>query len=208
MRQGKARRLYLSELVGSRRWSRPGLDGLDLRLVDAVGARRNGVFLEFGANDGLQQSNTYLLERELGWTGVLVEALAELAGECVRNRPGADVVCAAVVEPGASGTVTPFVLADLVSHSGESHYYAAGVTVSGIIDDVLGGEAPDLMVVDVEGYEAPALKGLDTLRHRPKWILVETKEPERVREILGAAYCSPLALSHHDYLFKRGREDG
>src|SRR5215471_8305446 len=36
--------------------------------------RRGGVFVEFGALDGLETSNTLFFERERGWDGLLIEA--------------------------------------------------------------------------------------------------------------------------------------
>src|SRR5687767_5541326 len=39
--------------------------------------RRNGIFLDVGANHFRDQSNTYYLETALGWSGVAVEALPE-----------------------------------------------------------------------------------------------------------------------------------
>lgn len=36
-------------------------------------SQRGGFFLEAGALDGYYQSNTFFLERDLGWTGLLVE---------------------------------------------------------------------------------------------------------------------------------------
>ncbi|HQQ96779.1 MAG TPA: FkbM family methyltransferase [Cyclobacteriaceae bacterium] len=36
---------------------------------------RGGVFLDIGANDGVTYSNTYLMEKLYGWTGVCVEPL-------------------------------------------------------------------------------------------------------------------------------------
>lgn len=44
-----------------------------------------GFFVEVGAYDGIQDSNTLALE-ELGWTGVLVEADPTLAALCRKNR--------------------------------------------------------------------------------------------------------------------------
>lgn len=35
--------------------------------------KRNGYFLDIGAFDGIQLSNTYYLEKELSWTGILIE---------------------------------------------------------------------------------------------------------------------------------------
>lgn len=35
--------------------------------------KKDGVFFDIGAHDGISYSNTYFLEKELGWTGVCVE---------------------------------------------------------------------------------------------------------------------------------------
>lgn len=42
-------------------------------LTDSRPFQRGGFFLEAGALDGYYQSNTFFLERDLGWTGLLVE---------------------------------------------------------------------------------------------------------------------------------------
>jgi len=50
-------------------------------------SKRNGFFVEFGAVDGLSQSNTYRLEHDLGWKGILIEGHKESYTHLVRNRP-------------------------------------------------------------------------------------------------------------------------
>lgn len=37
--------------------------------------KRNGLFVDIGANDGITYSNTYFFEKELGWNGICFEPL-------------------------------------------------------------------------------------------------------------------------------------
>lgn len=48
--------------------------------------KRNGVFIDIGAHDGISFSNSYYFEKELGWTGICIEPMAEIFKELVRNR--------------------------------------------------------------------------------------------------------------------------
>lgn len=47
--------------------------GQDLWVLRTLNYKRNGYFVEIGAMDGIHYSNTYLLEKEFGWNGVVVE---------------------------------------------------------------------------------------------------------------------------------------
>lgn len=178
------------------------MDGLDVRLAEIFGWRRQGTFIELGGNDGLQFSNSFLLERELGWRGILIEAVAELAAEAVRNRPKATVICAAVTSSDGDGIVAMDEndLISQISTNGGTQWVAT-TTLSTVIDMVTLGLAPDFLSIDVEGHELEVLAGLDLTRHRPKWILVETKNKESVETALGSRYAFVAKLSHHDYLY-------
>jgi hypothetical protein len=53
--------------------------------------KRDGFFVDVGANSGVDQSNTLLLEKEFAWRGILIEPIPELAQMAARNRPAASV---------------------------------------------------------------------------------------------------------------------
>ena len=54
--------------------------------------KRNGIFLDIGANDGLFGSNTATLELEYGWSGLCIEANPTLIQSLQTNRPSSTVV--------------------------------------------------------------------------------------------------------------------
>ena len=58
--------------------------------------KRDGVFLDIGANDGLFGSNTATLEFEYGWTGLCIEANPTITQALKTNRPKSIVVNKAV----------------------------------------------------------------------------------------------------------------
>jgi len=48
--------------------------------------KKNGVFIEFGATDGIKDSNTYYLEKNYSWSGVLIEPIKSFYYELKKNR--------------------------------------------------------------------------------------------------------------------------
>ena len=48
--------------------------------------KKNGVFFEAGGMDGQRHSNTWRLEKEFGWTGLMVEPSPSLYIDLVKNR--------------------------------------------------------------------------------------------------------------------------
>ncbi len=45
----------------------------DIFALVQVGSKKDGFFLEFGATDGVSLNNTWLMEKNFGWTGILAE---------------------------------------------------------------------------------------------------------------------------------------
>lgn len=213
---------FEARLLFRKVFSNAGLAKLDKKMMKYL-QEGEGIYIEAGANDGINQSNTYFLERKRGWTGILVEPVPRLYERCQRARPKSLVINAALVGPENEGeniTILDLGLMSVVdgglgggeqeerhieygkSFSGKkfTKSEAIGITISNLID----GYSPkqvSLLSLDLEGYEIEALKGLDLARHQPSFILVETKQLDKVIKILGHKYNLLEKITHHDYVF-------
>jgi FkbM family methyltransferase len=206
------------EAFGSPRYSMPASDGIDEKLQRHLPER--GTFLEAGANDGYTWSNTYYLERFHGWKGVLVEGIPVLSEECARRRPCSVVHNCALVEPGFPErhvTMTYSDLRSLISGSEpemerlalqDGGTYEVDVPAR-TLDEVLRESdvgALDFVSLDLEGLEAPALRGLDLDLHRPGWLLVEVAGGggrDAVERVIGERYEAIEELTPADVLYRR-----
>ncbi len=203
------------------------LDRLDVKLRPFL-RRDDAFFIEAGANDGIEQSNTLYLERYRGWRGLLVEPFPELAARCRANRPHSIVEHAALVPFDHPSDTVVMRYCDLMSvvkggmrsEAEELEHVRRGSeiqrvetrevvcparTLSSILDQH-GIERVDLFSLDVEGYELNVLKGLDLARHRPRLMLIEARYREEIDAYLRARDYLPIAeLSHHDVLYRSTR---
>lgn len=181
-----------------------------------------GFFVEAGANDGFEQSTTSYLQKFGGWSGLLIEPLPGKAEACRRNRPGCAVEQAALVPPSHTDpTVTlhdynlmsyvPGALgvADIAEREQADGYTGQALevparTLSAVLDKY---RVPtiDFLSLDVEGYEAPVLQGLDFRRWQPTHILVEARHREAVDTILLPRYKAIAQRGDYDVLYKYRR---
>ena len=58
----------------------------DLFVLKQSRFKRGGFFVEFGATNGIDGSNTYLLEKEFGWSGILAEPAKIWHKQLLANR--------------------------------------------------------------------------------------------------------------------------
>jgi FkbM family methyltransferase len=146
-------------------------------------------FIEAGANDGICQSNTAMLEFHYGWRGALVEPNLENYQKAVATRRNSSVYRAALVSDLHEGeTIKGIFSADstnrwngLCSGVTENHLLefpewvcdVPAMTLNKILDDCHAPTQIGLFSLDVEGYELDVLRGLDTEKWRPKMIMME-----------------------------------
>lgn len=58
----------------------------DILVAGLTNNKEDNFFVEFGATDGITYSNTYLLEKELNWNGILVEPASLWHKKLLSNR--------------------------------------------------------------------------------------------------------------------------
>ena len=58
----------------------------DLKVLLHYKLKKDGYFLEIGASDGIEFSNTYLLEQKYNWNGICVEPIKEDYNKLINNR--------------------------------------------------------------------------------------------------------------------------
>jgi hypothetical protein len=149
-------------------------------------------FVEFGATDGIKLSNTYMLEKHLGWTGILAEPAKIWKDELSRNRQcHLDFRCVAPVE----GQLLPFVevgyqsggspeLSGMVNFSKGDHfarlrakssnvYQVKTVTLEALLCHYNAPYNIGYLSIDTEGSELAILQGFPFDRYRFDVITVE-----------------------------------
>jgi FkbM family methyltransferase len=152
----------------------------------------DGVFLDVGANDPVLCSNTYMFEKHLGWTGVAVEPLPEYGPAWAAQRSTPLVSAAAAESPGvlklnvvvdsAADVPKADMLSSVVGASekgaalGHTQIDVPARTLTEILQEH-GVDHVNLMSLDVEGFELPALRGLDFSAVTVDVVLVENDTP-------------------------------
>lgn len=128
--------------------------------------KKNGFFIELGAYDGIQTSNTYYMEKNLDWKGICVEAHPDIFKRLYSNRKSINVNVA------------------LNDYVGECFFSGDKISTNGtkvpcnILNNILlENNCPkdiDYLSIDIEGYEYIVLKdfpfsdwniGLITVEH-------------------------------------------
>ncbi len=169
-------------LVSKRSYSQ---SGEDIILDSFLGHKQNGFYVDIGAHDHVDLSNTYLFYKR-GWDGIQVEPHYKKITHFKKYRPRTTSLNIGIGEK----TTAPFFIFDsaVVStfseeearvHESFGHRIIETTNVDivplqDIFDQYLNGRHIDILSVDTEGYDLEVLKTNDWTTYRPSFIIVET----------------------------------
>lgn len=160
--------------------------GQDLFVLSQTNLTRGGFFVEFGATNGKDLSNTLLLEKSFDWNGILAEPArvwhhdlksnrsARIVEECVWKESGATLVFNETIDPELS-TIDSFTDIDM-HHASRKMGKNYKVNTISLIDLLVENDAPkkiDYLSIDTEGSEYDILKAFDFSKYRISIITVE-----------------------------------
>ena len=186
------------EWVGWAKQSRSQL-GQDLLALHFSGVKRGGYFVEFGATDGVAGSNTFLLEKVFGWTGILAEPArkwqkslgqnrnSEIDHRCVYSHSGQKIVFQEA--GGGLSTIKSYSSSDMhaASRKESVEYEVETITLNDLLEEHGSPKHIDFLSIDTEGSELEILAALDFHKYSFGFICAEhnhTKNRETLEALL------------------------
>jgi FkbM family methyltransferase len=168
----------------------------DIVVLLATNFKRNGFFVEFGATNGIDLSNTYLLEKSYSWSGILAEPAVVWHKDLCRNRDASlefscvwrtsnDVVTLSTTESAEFSTISEFVEKDTHYKKRRDHSTSEVTTIS-LSDLLRKHEAPfqiDYLSIDTEGSEFEILSNFDFSKYDISIITCEHNYTEDRKKI-------------------------
>jgi FkbM family methyltransferase len=154
--------------------------------------KREGFYIDIGANDGMRSSNTYLFEK-IGWKGICIEPISELFEILVKNRKcdcynvaisdknndNVEFIRAVGIEglSGLKNEMTEFHKERIVKEKGEIQIIKVKtVTFKELMSNHQNIDYIDFLSIDVGGAEMSILKTIDFKKYKFGLITVENNE--------------------------------
>lgn len=154
---------------------------------------QNGFFIEAGANDGSTQSNTLYLEKQLNWSGILIEPSLRHIESCKNLRKNSIIVHAALIDNENIKTIRGDFDGHLMSSVDgnrlsrkDNLIEVPARTLKNILIEYSCPKTIDLLSLDTEGHEFQILNGIDFSLVTFKYIVIEINVPwyDKIVELL------------------------
>lgn len=150
---------------------------------DFFSDRRDGFFVDVGANHYKDYSKTYYLEKELGWRGLAIEPQKEFGAEYAAYRPRTKFLPFFVSDV-SNDEARMYVLSSnrvvtsgnraFVERYGSNPQEVTATTIT--LNDLFAAEQVDrvdFLSIDIELWEPKALAGFDVARFKPELVCIE-----------------------------------
>ena len=158
-----------------------------------IGNKFDKTFLEFGATDGLELSNSYMLESSFGWKGALSEPSPQWYNSLKENRKNTEIITKCIwtesgktleffmSDIGVLSTLKNFIESDKNSMPGNTTQRKKGgriisvntISLNDVIKDYFNNISPSYISIDTEGSEYEILKSFNFNTYRPKVFTIE-----------------------------------
>tara|TARA_B100002019_G_scaffold225742_1_gene198763 strand:- start:70 stop:780 length:711 start_codon:yes stop_codon:yes gene_type:complete len=161
----------------------------DKKVLKYFNYKKNGFFIEAGANDGIKHSNTYYLEKKYNWKGICIEPVPNIFNKLIKNRNcinlqevlydinDKEIILDLAEQDGYSG------IKNDMDHKRKTikSFTFKTKTLTKVLNDNNAPSNIDYLSLDTEGSELKILKGLDFDKYKINYINVEHnyKEPRR-----------------------------
>lgn len=185
---------------------------------------RNGFFVECGAVDGELESTCLFFEASLGWTGINVEPVPSMFKLLEKNRPNCINLNYALSDKNNEATFTHAIHPDMGTRFGNGSLQHTEFHKQDLINqgcsfesftvqcrkffDIFDNKREiDLFILDVEGHEMSALKGIMELQkiHLPKVFCIEHSMVglDNLKKTLDECYKLHSVQQHNAIFVKR-----
>jgi FkbM family methyltransferase len=158
----------------------------DLFVLKETQYKRGGFFVEFGATNGVEGSNSYFLEKDYGWSGILAEPAKCWANALAQNRKAhIDHRCVWVesgqkiefheAEVATLSTLSLFKDSDMhtEARSKGATYVVETVSLLDLLEQHGAPKTIDYLSIDTEGSELAILSAFDFSKYDVRIISCE-----------------------------------
>lgn len=176
----------------------------DLFVISNTNQSNTNFFVEFGATDGIDKSNTFLLEKEFGWNGILVEPASIwhkdlknnrnciIDTKCVYSKSGEDMEFIVVDNDGKDdpslSSLKKYINNNDWASSIRREKHKKEIVKTITLDDLLDfHKAPstiDYLSIDTEGSEYDILENFNFSKRKIKIITVEHNYDQKKRSLI------------------------
>lgn len=166
----------------------------DLWVLYELGRPESGYFIEFGVANGTTMSNSFMMERRLGWTGIVSEPnptfhkrigearTCHFTAKAVYAETGLTLSFACAERPMFSRLEAPGAAEAHEIEVAES-FDVETISLNDLISEFEAPEVIDYISIDTEGTELDILKAFDFSQRRVRAVTVEHNYTEMREEL-------------------------